>query len=116
MFDALEGHLDTALEQYAATGLTDAQLADVLQNPSREALHAGTQIDQFFKQNVAADPLCGDLCITPRGQFGPDVYYPASQQWWDVTTPGSWSNHVSLYSGGYGTGNPLLYGGVISGN
>jgi RHS repeat-associated protein len=111
----LEGHLDAALEQYAATGLTDAQLADVLQNPGREAMHAGTQIDTLFKQNVAADPLCGDLCITPRGQFGPDVYHPASQQWWDVTTLGSWSDHVSLYSGGYGTGNPLLYGGVTSG-
>jgi len=35
--------------------------------------------------------------ITPRGIFGPDVFNPRNQIWWDVTTRGDWSKHLNKY-------------------
>jgi hypothetical protein len=66
----------------------------------------GNQIDSFFKQAVQADPHLQHLQITPRFKPGPDVFDPASNRWWDVTTPKQWASHVKKYQS-YGRGKLL---------
>jgi len=69
----------------------------------------GNNIDAFFKEGVRNNPqLFPRLSVTPRFKFGPDVYNPSSGEWWDVTTPGQWGNHITKYSP-FGRGGPLFW-------
>jgi len=47
------------------------------------------------------------LVTTPRGQFGPDVFNPETQEWWDLTTPSEWNAHLQKYWL-FGQGSPLF--------
>jgi hypothetical protein len=58
---------------------------------------------------VSADPALDNLMVTPRFEFGPDVFDPMAGRWWDVTTIGDWAKHVGDYSDGFGRGIPLIY-------
>lgn len=79
-------------------------------NPQLQAVFRGERIDTFFKESLSADPNLGSLQITRRFRFGPDVFEPASNSWWDVTTPGQWGAHVGRYTPSFGQGTPLFYG------
>jgi RHS repeat-associated protein len=104
----LMGAMDDAIAQWNATGPTMSQADALINNPGLAGAIRGTQIDTFFKNNVLTDPtLGGDLVVTPRGQFGPDVFSPKTQQWWDVTTPPQWNAHANQYWL-FGNGTPLF--------
>jgi RHS repeat-associated protein len=105
----LGGHLDGALSRLANEGLTPAQEAALADNPGLKAAFEGERLDTFFKESVSTDPALSHLEITGRFKFGPDVYDPATGRWWDVTTPGQWSSHVTKYSGNFGVGTPLFH-------
>jgi hypothetical protein len=102
----LQTHLQNAIDNYQ---LTPAQEDALVNNPGLEGAFRGTQIDTLFKANVEADPFLQQqgIMTTPRGQFGPDVFNPETQQWWDATTPGQWNAHVQQYWL-FGNGSPLF--------
>jgi RHS repeat-associated protein len=103
----LQGHVDNAVSRLEAEGLTPAQKLALVDNPNLKAAFEGERIDHFFRQSVADDPALTHLELTPRGKFGPDVFDPATQRWWDVTTPKSWEAHTQKYWL-FGEGTPLL--------
>jgi hypothetical protein len=51
--------------------------------------------------------------VTRSGEFGPDFLdlnsLPGTPQWWDVTTPRRWAQHLGDYAG-FGNGTPLFTG------
>jgi hypothetical protein len=104
-------HLESAVTRFGSEGFTANQAARLAENPNLEAAFRGERIDTFFKQSVADDQRLNHLEITPRFQFGPDVFNPATNTWWDVTTQGQWGAHVGKYSGQFGAGVPLIYVG-----
>jgi hypothetical protein len=79
----LTQHLNDAIDTFNAQGFTDAQADALINNPGLEAAFRGSQIDSIFKGSVAADPDLTYLELTPRFKFGPDVFDPETQQWWD---------------------------------
>jgi len=103
----LTQHLNDAIDTFNARGFTDAQADALINNPGLEAAFRGSQIDSIFKESVAADPDLTQLELTPRFKFGPDVFDPETQQWWDVTTSDQWSKHVDKYWL-FGEGTPLF--------
>ena len=105
----LGAHLDSAVARLETEGLTPAQAARVAENPNLKAAFEGERIDTFFKEAVRADPNLQHLQVTPRFRFGPDVFDPAANVWYDVTTPAQWQNHVLKYQPGFGQGVPLHY-------
>jgi hypothetical protein len=86
---------------------TPAQQRALINNPELEAAYRGDRIDTFFKGAVDAHPDLQHLEITPRYKFGPDVFDPETQRWWDVTTPTQWDAHVQKYWL-FGEGTPLF--------
>ena len=103
----LRGHLNNAVARFEAEGYTAEQAASLIENPGLAGAHRGTQIDTFFKESVSLDPQLSHLELAPRFKFGPDVFNPANQTWWDVTTPTQWNAHVQKYWL-FGDGTPLL--------
>jgi RHS repeat-associated protein len=105
--DILQAHVDLAVQMFDESGFTKAQADAIASNPDLEAAYIGERIDFFAKQLVQGDPaLEGLIQATPRGQFGPDFYNPATGEWWDITTPGQWATHVAKYGSG---GTILIY-------
>jgi len=104
----LAEHVDTAIAKFEAEGFTAKQAAALAENPGLEAAFRGDRIDTFFKEAVQADSELQHLEITPRFKFGPDVFDPAANKWWDVTTPAQWDRHVIKYESGFGQGSPLF--------
>lgn len=102
----LTQHMQTAVTKHQ---LTPAQAARILKNPRLEAAYRGDRIDALFKEIVAADSRLSHLEITPRFKFGPDVYDPIAQVWWDVTTSPQWAGHAAKYTPLFGRGVPLIY-------
>jgi hypothetical protein len=78
-------------------------------NPAWEAAFRGERIDTFFKQAVLGDPNLRHLRVTPRFKFGPDVFDPVRNVWYDVTTPAQWQGHLLKYEEIFGQGVPLFY-------
>jgi hypothetical protein len=104
----LAEHMDGAVTRFGEEGFTRGQAAALADNPGLEAAFRGERIDTFFKESVTLDPRLAHLEVTPRFQFGPDAFDPATYQWWDVTTPGQWGRHVLKYGPGFGKGTPLF--------
>jgi hypothetical protein len=105
----LQTHLDNAVARFDQEGFTPNQAAALVENPNLGAAYRGSQIDTFFKESVSADANLQNLQITPRFKFGPDVFDPANNVWYDVTTPAQWQNHVLKYTPGFGQGVPLFH-------
>ncbi len=105
----LQTHLDNAVARFDQEGFTPNQAAALVKNPNLGAAYRGSQIDTFFKESVSADANLQNLQITPRFKFGPDVFDPANNVWYDVTTPAQWGNHVLKYTPGFGQGVPLFH-------
>ena len=103
----LQGHLDNAIARFNVEGYTDAQAEALINNPQLADAFRGSQIDSFFKESVLNDPALSHLEVTPQFQFGPDVFNPSTQEWWDVTTPGQWEAHTQKYWL-FGNGSPLF--------
>jgi RHS repeat-associated protein len=103
----LAEHLENAVARFDVEGYTARQMASLEGNPGLAAAHRGTQIDTFFKESVSLDSRLSHLDLTGRYKFGPDVFDPAAQRWWDVTTPAQWDAHVQKYSL-FGDGTPLF--------
>lgn len=99
--------MDNAIARFNAEGFTEAQAEALVKNPELEAAFRGDRIDAFFKETVGQDPALQHLELTPRFKFGPDVFDPATQRWWDVTTPAQWEAHTQKYWL-FGDGTPLL--------
>jgi len=107
----LQGHLDNAVARFNSVpggAFTDAQADALVNNPQLASAFRGERIDAFFRESVGNDSALDHLELTPRGQFGPDVFNPETQQWWDATTPGQWDAHVQKYWL-FGNGTPLLH-------
>jgi RHS repeat-associated protein len=96
-----------AIARFEVEGLTPRQQRLLITDPGSFARSRGTQIDTFFKEAVDAHPDLQHLITTPRYKFGPDVFDPATQRWWDVTTPGKWDAHLQKYWL-FGDGTPLF--------
>jgi hypothetical protein len=61
----------------------------------------------FYARQIAEETgLPQGVQMTPRGQFGPDFFNPATGEWWDITTPGQWATHAARYGPG---GTILIY-------
>jgi hypothetical protein len=103
--------LDNAVARFNSVpggAFTDAQADALVNNPQLASAFRGERIDAFFRESVGNDSALDHLELTPRGQFGPDVFNPETQQWWDATTPGQWDAHVQKYWL-FGNGTPLLH-------
>jgi RHS repeat-associated protein len=105
-------HVDDAVSRFNAVGFTRAQAARVQANPKLAPVFTGERIDTFFKQAVSQDLFLKEqgFQVTPRFQFGPDVFNRTTNVWYDVTTAGQWSTHVDRYTPAFGQGTPLFYG------
>jgi hypothetical protein len=90
--------------------LTKAQRASLSDRPGLEGANKGDRIDSFAKETIARDENLGHLIITPRYQFGPDIYDPVNKTWYDITTREQWPAHEEKYTPGFGQGFPLFYG------
>jgi hypothetical protein len=108
--ERLRMHLDNARARLKQDGLTDSQKRSVGGNPRLEAAHKGERIDTFAKESIAKDKSLNFLKVTPRFQFGPDIYDPINNVWYDITTLGQWKGHARKYTPGFGQGTPLFYG------
>lgn len=97
-----------AINKANANGFTPAQQRALLNNPGLSDAYMGSNIDKIFKNLVSQEPGLSHLQITPPFKFGPDVFNPATQEWWDLTTPGQWGKHVTKYSP-FGNGTPLFW-------
>jgi hypothetical protein len=111
MLARLRSLLDDAIERFDEDGFTRAQAGRLSTNPELEPLFRGERIHTFFQEYVAEDPFLMEqgIQVTPRFQFGPDVYDAVNNFWWDVTTPDQWYLHVGKYSPVFGQGTPLFY-------
>jgi hypothetical protein len=100
----LAEHLESAIADAQTSGLTPRQLARVAENPS-------LRIDYFFKQSVMNDDLLMQrgFQVTPRFKFGPDVFNPTTNTWYDVTTRLQWQKHVIKYESQFGQGSGLFH-------
>jgi hypothetical protein len=102
--ERLQMHVDNAYTQLERNGLTDAQKNSLNYRPGLEAAHRGERIDTFAKETIAKDESLRHLVITPRFQFGPDLYDPINNVWYDITTVGQWPRHRSKYTDKFGAG------------
>ena len=109
--ERLQAHLDNALARLERDGLTEARKRSLKYYPQLEAAHRGERIDTFAKETIATDEYLAHLKITPRFQFGPDIYDDINKVWYDVTTLKQWAAHERKYTPGFGQGTPLFYGG-----
>jgi hypothetical protein len=109
--ERLRAHLDNALARLERDGLTQSQRDSLRDNPYLEAAHRGERIDTFVKETIANDENLAHLKITPRFQFGPDIYDDINKVWYDITTLKQWAAHEKKYTPGFGQGTPLFYGG-----
>jgi len=92
---------------FEKTGFTAKQERAIAKDPNLKAAFRGDRIDKFFKEAVRDDPMLRHLEVTPRGKFGPDVFDPETQKWWDVTTSKQWDKHTEKYWL-FGDGTALL--------
>lgn len=77
----------------------------------------GAALEGSRIHRTVGDSLTGLSSIAEnafRGSNGarglqPDLYWPGSNVWADLTTVGQWGNHVNKYAEGFGTGIPLIY-------
>jgi hypothetical protein len=104
----LQTHLGNAIARFGQEGFTPNQAAALAENPNLGAAFRGSQIDTFFKESVSADANLSHLQITPRFKFGPDIFDPVNNVWYDVTTPAQWLSHALKYTPGFGHGVPLF--------
>jgi len=109
--ERLQMHVDNAVARLKRDGLTANQKKSLNYHPRYEAAHKGERIDSFAKESIAKDENLRHLKITPRFQFGPDIYDPVNRVWYDITTREQWNGHEKKYTEGFGQGTPLYYGG-----
>jgi RHS repeat-associated protein len=113
----LQAHVDRAAAAFHAGSLpmSARQAALAAADPTGRALAAarGQVIDAVVKRAVAADtdPALAMIYVTRSGEVGPDFLdlnsLPGTPQWWDITTPEKWAQHLRDY-GGFGNGTPLF--------
>ncbi|MFI2028698.1 hypothetical protein [Streptomyces buecherae] len=129
--EKLRGHLQTAQDSFASTGLSAAQIGDVERLRAEErdveaknekkdkskdapwfvryAMHQGTTIDESFKVAARPDPILRlhNVVISPRnlpkGTQVPDFYEKSKTWWGDVTTENSWQDHLNTYAPNFGS-------------
>jgi RHS repeat-associated protein len=110
----LQGHVGTAVAEFASKGYTKGQLRALAKRPGLAGAFKGERVDHFFRSAFGDDWLLRlAFKTTPRGRFGPDVVskFPRFlDAWWDVTRASGWQKHVAKYTSQFGTnGIPLLY-------
>ncbi len=108
--ERLLAHVKDARVRVEMGGLTEAQRRAVARHPRLEAAYKGERIDTFAKETIVNDENLPHLIITPRFQFGPDVFDPINRVWYDIATPRGWARHERKYSHSFGRGIPLFYG------
>jgi hypothetical protein len=96
----LNEHAEAAARRLQAQGLTRRQAARAATDPDMRSMFEGERLDTFMRASVEADPRLAHLESTPRGTFGPDFVDRAADQWYDLTTPGEWRDHVRKYGPG----------------
>ena len=96
----LRSHVASAVDRYAAEGMTARQARRAALNPRLEAAFRGERIDTFAKKLARDDPRLSGLEITGRFRHGPDFVDTATGAWWDITTPAQWPAHVARYGPG----------------
>jgi hypothetical protein len=117
---SLDFFVQTRLEAYAARAvaqlesgelqLSEAQALAGAEDANLAAAYRGQVLDRAVKSAAAADPELEFIYITRSGEFGPDFYNLNTGQWYDLTTLGQWSAHMSKYAPSFGSnGVPILH-------
>ena len=91
-----------------AIRMSARQARAVGRNPNLEQTYRGQVIDSAVKNGVRGDSDLSHLWVSRSGEFGPDFHDIGTNTWWDVTTPGQWSNHVNSYTDPFGSGIGLF--------
>lgn len=78
------------------------QFTAIQRNPSLRPMFRGNRIDVMARYLIRNDSNLFHL--NSNYSRGADFVNPATGQWWDMTTPGSWTMHVRKY----GPGGTLL--------
>lgn len=101
----LQSYVSQAAKEVDALGdaaFTPKQLQAIQRNPNLRAMYRGNRIDVRARQLIKNDPVLSPL--KSNYTRGADFVDPATENWWDMTTPGSWPSHVNKY----GPGGTLL--------
>lgn len=109
----MQAHVDQAVADYnsGAIKMSPLQRIRAALNPNLAEAYRGQVIDKAAKLAVQNDPALPWIYVTRSGELGPDFLdlnsLPGTPNWWDITTPGQWAQHVSDYAG-FGNGTPLF--------
>jgi hypothetical protein len=109
--DAVEArlmmHTEFAQRNPTSGALTDRQVASLAKTPEKDVARQfgafyGNNLDDAVKRSVMEDPWCWDQGVipTPRAMVGPDFLDANTGQWYDLTTPGKWPEHLRAYGPG----------------
>jgi hypothetical protein len=103
--ERLQSYVSQASKEVDALGdaaFTPKQLQAIQRNPNLRAMYRGNRIDVRARQLIKNDPVLSPL--KSNYTRGADFVDPATGNWWDMTTSGSWPAHVNKY----GSGGTLL--------
>ncbi len=101
----LQDHVTTAAKEVDALGdaaFTKKQLDAIKRNPNLRPMFRGNRIDVKARRAIERNPDLQHL--KSNYTKGADFVNPETAEWWDMTTPGQWLDHVARY----GTGGTLL--------
>ncbi|WP_103072486.1 hypothetical protein [Aquimarina sediminis] len=97
----LQSHVTRAAKKVDALGdkaFTRGQRRALKRNPYLRPAFRGNRIDVKARRMIENDSKLNNL--QSNYNRGPDFVDPATGNWWDMTTPGSWSSHVKKYGPG----------------
>ena len=92
----MQSYVSQAAKEVDALGdaaFTPKQLQAIQRNSNLRAMYRGNRIDVRARQLIKNDPVLSPL--KSNYTRGADFVDPATGNWWDMTTPGSWPSHVN---------------------
>jgi predicted ATPase len=101
-------HVDEAIGRFENEGLSLAQNEALLNTPGLEPAFRGSRIDQFAKDTIMQDLELADAITAPDFISEPDILISSIDEWFDITTPNAWQDHLLRYMERYGAAARLL--------
>jgi hypothetical protein len=97
----LQGHVDRAasiVDDPMTDALTPGQRLATSRNPSLYPMFRGNRIDVLAKTFANADVQLAVNDVAISWGKGPDFLRAGTNEWWDITTPGQWAQHLERYN------------------